>query len=59
VLQLLSKAGEGGFADDDVARVRAMLGKMPETVASVTRSPDYLRALGIADNEQAVVGTVL
>ena len=59
VLQLLSKAGEGGFEDDDVARVRAMLGKMPETVASVTRSPDYLRALGIADNEQAVVGTVL
>lgn len=59
VLQLLSKAGEDEFGDADIAKVQAMLGAMPDVVAGITHAPDYLRALGIAENDQAAVATVL
>lgn len=59
VLQLLSKEGEAGFSEGDVARVAALSQPIADGVAAVARSPDYLRALGLADEGHAVEGSVL
>lgn len=59
VLQLLSKEGEAGFGEEDVARVAALSKPIADGVAAIARSPDYLRALGLADETQAVEGSVV
>ncbi|HKX92672.1 MAG TPA: GAF domain-containing protein [Sphingomicrobium sp.] len=59
VLQLLSKEGEVGFSEADVARVAALSKPIAEGVAAVARSPDSLRALGLGDESKAVEGSVV
>lgn len=59
VLQLLSKEGEKGFDEGDVARVTEMVGPIAAAVAGIARSPDYLRLLGVGDDSQAVDGSVV
>jgi class 3 adenylate cyclase len=59
VLQLLSKQGEAGFSDGDVARVEALLGALPDTVVKIAQTPDYLRVLGLAEEGAATLGSVV
>jgi class 3 adenylate cyclase len=59
VLQLLSKEGEAGFGEEDVARVSALTKPIADSVAAIERSPDYLRALGLGDDSKAVDGSVV
>lgn len=59
VLQLLSKEGEAGFGEEDVARVTVLAKPIADGVAAVARSPDYLRALGLGDENRGVEGSVV
>jgi len=59
VLQLLSKEGEAGFAESDVARVTGLSKEIADGVAGIARSPDYLRILGLGGDSKGVTGTVL
>jgi class 3 adenylate cyclase len=59
VLQLLSREGEQGFSDNDVARVETMLGQIPEQIVGISRTPDYLRMLGLGEDGNATVGSVV
>jgi class 3 adenylate cyclase len=59
VLQLLSREGEDGFREEDVVRVSALIAPIAEGVAAISRSPDYLKTLGLGDDTKAVEGTIL
>ena len=59
VLQLLSKEGEAGFGEHDVARVTGLSKEITDGVAEIARNSDYLRALGLGAEPKGVTGTVL
>jgi class 3 adenylate cyclase len=59
VLQLLSREGEQGFGEADVARVETLLGNLPDLVVEIARTPDYLRVLGLGEESAAATGSVV
>jgi len=59
VLQLLRKEGEAGFTETDLTQAQAMLGDLPAQLSEITRTPDYLKVLGLGGEAEAEQGTVL
>ncbi len=59
VLQLLSKEGEPGFTDADLQRINALVEPITANVAAISRSADYLKLLGLSDENAGVEGTVV
>jgi class 3 adenylate cyclase len=59
VIQLLRKEGEASFADDDLRRAEIMLGELPTHVSEISRTPDYLKALGLGGESASERGSVL
>jgi class 3 adenylate cyclase len=59
VLQLLRTKGEPDFEEQDIASVRAMLQDITALVARMARTPDFLKALGVARETAPVLGTAL
>ncbi|MBV8685978.1 MAG: GAF domain-containing protein [Alphaproteobacteria bacterium] len=59
VLQLLSKEGERGFGEEDLPTVAGALEDLPAKIEQIVQSPDYLRVLGLAQEDRTVQASVL
>ncbi len=59
VLQLLSREGEQGFAEEDLQRVAAAATDLASNLAVLTKSGDYLKWLGISADDDATHGSVI
>jgi len=59
VLQLLSKEGEAGFSEADLQRIGTLVDPIAANVSAIARSADYLKLLGLAEDNAGVEGSVL